>query len=47
MATARDDDGESTAGLVHRFNERLQVLRETTAERREWEHELALGRRIG
>jgi hypothetical protein len=38
------DDGNSTTVLIHRFNEHLHVLHATTAEREEWEDELALRR---
>jgi hypothetical protein len=38
-------DSDSTTGLIHRFNEQLHVLHATTAERQEWEDELALGTR--
>jgi hypothetical protein len=40
------DDNDSTIGLIYRFNEHLHVLHATTAERQEWEDELALRRRV-
>ena len=40
-----DDDADSTTRMMHRFNERLLVLSETTGEQTEWEDQQTLGRR--